>query len=48
MDPIALLIAIADLAAVNLVLRIGRRLRRAALLRHRLDWLLMEAAQTQR
>jgi hypothetical protein len=48
MDTIALLIAIADLAAVNLVLRIGRRLRHIAVLRHRLDRLLVEAAHTPR
>jgi hypothetical protein len=41
----ALLIVIADLAAVELVLRFGRRLRRAALLRHRLDCLRWEGAR---
>lgn len=48
MDIVALLIAFVDLAAVNLVLRIGRRLRRAAMLRHRLACLLLEAAQAPR
>jgi hypothetical protein len=48
MDTIVLLIALAEVVAVNLVLRIGRRLRFAALLRHRLDSLVMEAARTYR
>jgi hypothetical protein len=47
MNVVALLIIMADLAAIELVLRIGRRLRRAALLRHRLAWLQWEGAHTQ-
>lgn len=43
MDIVALLIIMADLAAIELVLRIGRHLRRHALLRHRLAWVQWEA-----
>jgi hypothetical protein len=46
MDVVALLIVMADLAAIDLVLRIGRRMRWAALLRHRLAWLRWEGGQT--
>jgi hypothetical protein len=47
MNLATLLIIVADLAAIDLVIRIGRRLRWAALLKHRLAWLQWEGAHAQ-